>query len=382
MSLVVSSACAYGAPPPETTAPLADAQFGKMIDAIVALRGLKLPTPPPIVMLDDAAYAAACAADLHAKAADYVATPGWHGPSAEALLPPPQMCDEVLAFYDPHGRRVVIRRSSYERDRKKRRMTVSHELEHAIVDFALPRPPRPRGIDEMEALGALKEGDAMVAALAYALSLDGKTLASYIPDALRSIAADEPKRIPDHGYFGYSLGMRFVLELYQRGGFSAVNDAFAHPPTSTAEILHIERYRQPRRAPNLSTRIPVPASFSLEYSDARGERALRDALSSCVAPEQAMALAAGWQADEVTVAKGSTGQLMRWIVAWRDEAAAQAYEDAILHCLRMWRTRLARKGSITVVIDGLDDAAATKYAGDVLADVLRLPPVAATRSRP
>ena len=369
--LLVASAGADGAPPSATTAPPASASLAKMIDAIAALRGLKLAQQPPIVLLDDAPYAAACAADLQAKAAAFATAPGWRGPSAEALPPPPKECDNVLAFYDPRGRRVVIRRSSYERDRNKQRLVVSHELEHAIIDRALPRPPRPRGLDEAAALGALEEGDATVVALAYALSLNGKTLASYIPEALRSIAADEPKRIDNHGYFAYSLGMRFVLELYVRGGFAAVNDAFAHPPTSTSEILHVERYRQPRSAPNLATRIPVPAPFSPEYSDSRGELMLRDGLARCVAPERAMALAAGWQADEVTVAKAPTRHLVRWIVAWRDEAAAQAYEETMTHCPLAWRTRVARKGRITVAVDGLDDAAARRDAADVLADVGR-----------
>jgi hypothetical protein len=392
-TLVVSNASAHGAPqstapaapptastpsPPDTGRAEATNQVRSiqaMLDAITVLRGLKLPQQPAIVLLDDAAYAAACAADLHAKAADFVTTPGWHGPSAEALPPPPEACDQVLAFYDPHDRRVVIRRSTYERDRNKQRMVVSHELEHAIVGCALPRPPRPHGLDEATALGALEEGDATVTALAYALSLGGRTLASYIPEALRSIAADEPKKIHTPGFFAYSLGMRFVLELYQRGGFTAVNDAFAHPPTSTSEILHVERYRQPRRAPNLSTRMPVPSPFTPLYSDSRGELVLREVLAYCVAPERAMSLAADWQADRITVAQAATRTLTRWIVAWRSEVAAQTYEEAINHCLRMLGTRVARKGTITVSVEGLEDgSAAAKYASEVLADVLSLQP--------
>jgi hypothetical protein len=375
-TLFVSGASAHGAPPPDAVGAETTNQqrsFQAMLDAIAALRGLKLPQQPSIVLLDDAAYATACADDLRAKAADYVSTPGWHGPSAEALPPPPQACDQVLAFYDPHSRRVVIRRSTYERDRNKQRMVISHELEHAIIDCALPRPPRPRGLDEASALGALEEGDATVTALAYALGFSGRTLASYIPEALHSIDVDEPKKIHTPGFFGYSLGMRFVLALYQRGGFTAVNFAFAHPPTSTSEILHVERYRQARRAPNLSTRMPVPAPFTPLYSDSRGELALREVLAYCVAPERAMSLAADWQADRLTVAQAAKRTLTRWIVAWRSEMAAQDYEEAINHCLRMRGTRIARKGTVTVSVEGLEDGSATaKYASEVLSDVLSL----------
>ena len=348
-----------------------------MLDAVAVVRGLSLRTRPPIALLDDAPYAVACADELRANIARIAGDGGWRGPNASLLPAPTQQCDKMLAFYDTNHDRVVIRRSTYDRRGHGLQIELlSHELEHAIVAHALPPPPAPHGVDQLIALHALEEGDASVTSAAFLPHLAGKPLRAAIPAVLASIAEREPKSLHDSTFFAYSLGARFVLELYARGGFLAVDDAFAHPPLSSARILHVERYlAPPAPAANVVTTLPLPSPFSPMLSDSRGELGLRDALGYCMPPGAAMALAAEWDADEFTASKPSSPvrQLFRWVVAWRSEAAAQRYSDVLGKCLWTIRTRVAQKGTITVAVTGLDDAAAQKYAGDVLADVLRSP---------
>ena len=44
--------------------------------------------------------------------------------------------------------------------------------------------------------------------------------------------------------FPYNYGQIFVGNLYQSGGWTAVDAAFADPPQSTEQILHPQRYYQ------------------------------------------------------------------------------------------------------------------------------------------
>jgi hypothetical protein len=390
--MYVAGGCAHraartaAAPPVAAPAPSHDDELRReamrqlqnlesMLDAVAVVRGLSLPSRPQIEILDDAPFSTACGEELRGNIARVVGGAGWRGPSAGVLGNPERNCNDLAAIYDTHHDRVIIKRSSYYRRTRSRRVELlSHELEHAIVAHALPTAPPLHGVDELSALHALEEGDATVTSVAFLLSLNGKPLRDTIPKWIARIDADEPQSLHDSTFFAYNLGTRFVLELYQRGGFLAVNDAFTRPPASSAELLHVDRYLAPTQRPNVATRLALPAPFVPLLSDARGEFGLRDMLSYCVLPAPAMTLAANWLADEFTASKNEAGkQMLRWVVAWRSEAAAKQFAGVIGHCLWTLKMRVAQKGAVTVAVSGPDDDAARRYAGEVLADVLGLP---------
>jgi hypothetical protein len=54
--------------------------------------------------------------------------------------------------------------------------------------------------------------------------------------------------------FPYLYGYNFVSDLYDQGGWDAVNAAYANPPVSTEQIMHPERY--PEEKPQKVT-IPI-----------------------------------------------------------------------------------------------------------------------------
>src|SRR5439155_1910336 len=43
--------------------------------------------------------------------------------------------------------------------------------------------------------------------------------------------------------FPYAEGFTFIRQIYQAGGSAGVDDVFRDPPQSTAQILHIDKYR-------------------------------------------------------------------------------------------------------------------------------------------
>jgi hypothetical protein len=51
-----------------------------------------------------------------------------------------------------------------------------------------------------------------------------------------------PAAIERYFNFPYTAGLDFVRTLYNRGGFAAVDQAYARPPASTFEIMHPQAY--------------------------------------------------------------------------------------------------------------------------------------------
>jgi hypothetical protein len=83
--------------------------------------------------------------------------------------------------------------------------------------------------------------------------------------------------------FPYEEGMMFASDLYRAGGFPLVDGAFAHPPRSTEQILHPERYLagdQPRPVATPK----APTGYTLVTSDTLGELDTRTLLSRCMDP--------------------------------------------------------------------------------------------------
>jgi hypothetical protein len=390
-----ASGCAHPgvSPAPPTTPPAATAEpFGDPTGMMIALedvRGIYLPKRPRLVPLDDAAYGEACLKNQHAVAWHIGQEADWQasGRAEHAEAGFRSACLVSITFYERAGDRVVIRRDTFARlPRPKQVELVAHELVHALQAHALPPPPQEMTTDARFALTALVEGDANVTTLAFVLKLEGKSLSSELARVWTGISAREARSLGDHRFFEDWLGARFVLELYQRGGFAAVDDAFAHPPKSTAEIIHANRYLEPQAPPtNVSTRLPLPAPFVAFGSLVFGERGIRELLAQCVTPAVAMEVGAEWDGDEITLAKSppsatsatsapSVTPFRRWVTAWRSEEAAKRFGEVVgasNSCLFRGGASIAARGRVVVIVTGAEAAVRQRHAREVLADVLQ-----------
>lgn len=159
---------------------------------------------------------------------------------------------EVAGFYDPRTGELVVESDTDRGLSGFERVILAHELEHALADQVLEFPSyieadRPAAGAEDAALAAqaLIEGDATLTMDAYALS------ALSFLDALRTIgpalaaeqaAGDVPHYFDASLTFPYFEGSAFACALYKRGGWRAVNRAYAQPPTTSAQIMFPERY--------------------------------------------------------------------------------------------------------------------------------------------
>ncbi|HEX2031173.1 MAG TPA: hypothetical protein VHL78_07220 [Actinomycetota bacterium] len=156
---------------------------------------------------------------------------------------------QVAGFYIPSTGELVVR-SSGEGLEPLDRVTLAHELEHALADqrFDLPIPERLRvGHEDADLAGlALVEGDATLTMQRYALGLPfADQLALFDPAALAQAGAGLkglPPYLQRELLFPYEGGLRFVCALFSAGGWDAVDGAYAEPPASTSQILFPERY--------------------------------------------------------------------------------------------------------------------------------------------
>ncbi|MFC6729624.1 Hvo_1808 family surface protein, partial [Natronoarchaeum mannanilyticum] len=123
------------------------------------------------------------------------------------------------------------------------RSTLVHELVHALQDqqFGIARATDTR--DERLAWNGLIEGEANYLMQRYDadcgaafecvdVSTDGRGPASESLNMGLYLTTFLP----------YSDGPAFVDDLHERGGWDAVDRAYENPPTSTAQIIHPERY--------------------------------------------------------------------------------------------------------------------------------------------
>lgn len=159
--------------------------------------------------------------------------------------------DQVLGFYDPRtGELVVGQTGSSQALSPTARMALAHELDHALTDQVLKLPveegrPPPGTEDAALARLALVEGDATL--LTQLFGIKGVGLTEQLGSLGDSLAAqqklaDLPQQVRENLTFPYLDGLSFACKLYAKGGWKAIDDAYAHAPTTTAQVLFPDRY--------------------------------------------------------------------------------------------------------------------------------------------
>jgi hypothetical protein len=180
------------------------------------------------------------------------------GTNLEALLQR-TLPGQIAGFYDPATGELVVGSNAEKKLDAVERLTLAHELEHALADQTLKVPAfledneTPDGREDVELAGlSLIEGDATLLTEVFA----SRHLS--FADAFRSIgpalAAERdfeelPYYVQASTIFPYEDGLTFVCRVFNRGGWKGVDRAYARPPTTSAQILFPERYfrREPAR---------------------------------------------------------------------------------------------------------------------------------------
>jgi hypothetical protein len=281
--------------------------------------------------------------------------------------------ESVLGFYLP-GRKPpkggLYVRSSSGLD-PYARITLSHELTHAVTDqhFDLTRADRLAEAtareDELAAYSGLVEGDAMLTMQRY---LAERLTPSEQADAALAAAGERtPRRdaapavIRESMLFPYQEGLRFVRTLYQQGGWAAVDRAYRDPPTSTEQLLHPERYLRDRdrpqavTVPNLSARLDGGWRSGVEVSF--GELDARLLLQEELAVAAAESAAEGWDGGRLRTFQQGNRTALALRTVWDSSAEATQFCGAMSGWARSrFGSATRRAGSLRWSGDGQQTA--------------------------
>ena len=156
---------------------------------------------------------------------------------------------QVAGLYLPETKELLV--AEGENPGAFERIALAHELEHALTDerlgIPLPDDADPAVTDPLIASQALVEGSASLLTEFYAVKHIGLgDLLDLGGSADIAQSSQDLARLP---YFlqrellwAYTAGARFACALYKRGGWKAVDRAYADPPAATDQIMFPERY--------------------------------------------------------------------------------------------------------------------------------------------
>ena len=248
---------------------------------------------------------------------------------------------QVAGYYSPERNElfVVSRAGGIG---PTQRLTYAHEFTHQLQDqnFDLARLDLQAPDQGDRSLGrlALVEGDAVAAQQTWILNLTSQELTQVLADALdpSGLAAlnNAAPILRETSLFPYTAGLGLVQALLDKGGYAAVDAAFANPPASTEQVVHPEKYLSGEApivvtpAADLAKRLG--SGWSEVARDTLGEEVLLVWLrEGGVTPAEAAASAYGWGGDRIVLYAGPNGATALVIeTAWDTDVDATEFAVA------------------------------------------------------
>lgn len=223
--------------------------------------------------------------------------------------------EQLAGFYEPEDGTMYM---AADLDGDMADATLFHELVHALQDqhwdLKAQSKYRPGESDLSFARSALAEGDATSSMLDPILAKSGMSVLD-IPDdqteklILGAASAAGPKTTPSIMQRSlvapYATGLRFVNALRRKGGWEAVNEVWKAPPTTSEQILHMDKYRA-HEAPiavRSLTAAALGTGFEKKDEDSSGELGfalLFDEITKAKGPARGREAAKDWGGDRVT----------------------------------------------------------------------------------
>jgi hypothetical protein len=253
------------------------------------------------------------------------------------------LADHILGFYSPEGKYMVLINSTGVMQGGEK-ATYAHEFTHVLQDqnFDLGRMMEESDVaqDRGSAMRALVEGDATYAQIRWALGslsptelwemLFGEALT--LPGTAR-MSLDNVVAASASAAFTYGRGMNFVHHLHNVGGYDAINRAFAHPPMTTEQIFHPEKYLHGEGAIPVylpeATELLGPGWTSL-VSDSLGMLGVGGLIYEFSDSRAASRVAEGWGGDQFALMEHADGRLALVIkTVWDTERDAIEFHNAM-----------------------------------------------------
>jgi hypothetical protein len=256
------------------------------------------------------------------------------------------LTEQVAGYYDPKAQEFYLA-DWIELEGQK--PVMAHELTHALQDqhFNLKRFENwPKGDSDAElAAHALIEGDATLAMTLYLAKHPMVALAFIRSVQGQQISSEQFKKAPrvlrESLMFPYEQGSNWATQVYRRGGWELVSQAYTKLPQSSEQILHPEKYfasEAPMKVTVPDLKAQLGPKWKLIDTDVNGEWGfyliLDEYINSATESKRA---AAGWGGDKFVLyeAAGSGDVFVAQFTNWDTAADAREFFDAYLK--RTWK---------------------------------------------
>jgi hypothetical protein len=306
------------------------------------------------------------------------------------------LSSQVVAFYDPQDQKMILVKGKtqpslwsrimgffFKRKDPRSDMLVAHELTHALQDQYFGVHAKLDRItdndDRALALKSVIEGDATLVGYGYTSGIvNAETIDTLLvhlgdmPKIFDVQSPDTPVALRDSLIFQYTDGTRFVAEVYQRGGWNAVNALCGKPPLSTREIIDPTLYFIHSVPLAITVRGWAPAlrGWREVAENTYGELLLRSILTRGMGSQSGTVLARAWRGDRMAVLQSGVGATtVIWIVALSDDTNAAAFAQAYQGTLDRVSVggvpaahHVERRGTAVLAIIGAGAAQSAKLA--------------------
>ncbi len=254
--------------------------------------------------------------------------------------------DQLAGYYEPADGTMYLARDLGDEEATA---TLAHELVHALQDqywnLELRAKYRAGDGDRSEAVSALAEGDATSAMFDVmitiaapssgrtALDLSDDAFVSQIRDAMsQGPGASAPHVMRSSLSAPYIYGTLFVNALRRKGGWTAVDRAWEDPPTTSEQILHVDKWlaHEPAIAVTAPTFAALGSGWRVADEDSEGEVGARIAFEEWMDPAAAAETSDGWGGDRGILLTNSEQSAFAWRLRYdpgktKDERAVRAY---------------------------------------------------------
>lgn len=232
------------------------------------------------------------------------------------------LTDQIAGLYDPKAKEFYIADWIPVDEQKE---VMAHELTHALEDQSFHIDPwikaaRPNDDGEL-ARDSVSEGSAMAAMVDYDLE-DMHRSVRDLPDVSALIQASavgemdkDPKLskapiyIRDSLIFPYLAGVTFTQQfLKAHNGWQDLHLIFEHPPVSTQQIMHPEKYLadvQPVAIKLPDWKAAAPSDWKLLEENVMGEFGVEELLKQFLGEYAAKLTSPGWTGDRYAVFEDS-----------------------------------------------------------------------------
>ena len=243
--------------------------------------------------------------------------------------------EQVAAFYDQRQHKLFMFEDA-SLDNAQNRVVLAHELAHALQDqhFGLDKLPLEikTNDDRAAAASALVEGEATLIMSEYMLknlslgALKDSITATFTQDMAQLTEA--PAYLREVLIFPYLRGQEFCGALFGSGGYDRLTRAYLQPPSSTAQILHPDKYLvEPREEPLLIDWPETKANDQAPIIDnVLGELGIRILLTEWTDATTGERAATGWRGDRYLCFAG--GDSLVWKTVWASDDDAREFMEA------------------------------------------------------